>query len=189
MFAAQLCCGLCWRRVDGAGDKYFSNSSYCIHLFSCCLLLVIIAFLSWICMSCTQINETQTSLANWHHLLLDWLHYPSCWKTSLHQTNGLFLVSVVQKMTMACHGNFRTSFCSGANISLSIIGVAFYAVLCFYSNSGHTEFPFGCIVINLSLLISCIPQAFQQGGGLKAESCIVDWMHCLSSDAITNQAP
>lgn len=44
---------------------------------------------------------------------------------------------------------------------------------CFYSNSGHTEFPFASLVINLSLLIAYIPQAFQQGG-LKADSCIVD---------------
>lgn len=63
--------------------------------------------------------------------------------------------------------------CSSADISFSIVYVRCRAVLCFYSNSGHTEFPYAGVVINLSLLISCIPQAFQRGG-LKAESCIVD---------------
>lgn len=63
--------------------------------------------------------------------------------------------------------------CSSADISFNIIYVGCHAVLCFYSNSGHTELPFGSAVINLSLLISCIPQAFQQGG-LKAEYIIVD---------------
>lgn len=65
------------------------------------------------------------------------------------------------------------TICSSADISFSIIYVDCRAVLCFYSNSGRTGFPFGSIVINLSLLISCIPQAFQQGG-LKTEYCIVD---------------
>lgn len=63
--------------------------------------------------------------------------------------------------------------CSSADISFSIIYVDCHAVFCFYSNSGHTEFPFGSTLINLSPLISCIPQAFQQGG-LKTEYCIVD---------------
>lgn len=58
----------------------------------------------------------------------------------------------------------------------------------FYSNYDRAEIPFGNLVINLSLLISCIPQAFRKGS-LKAESCIVDWMHSPSSDAITNQTP
>lgn len=78
--------------------------------------------------------------------------------------------------------------CSSADISFNIIYVSCHAVLCFYSNSGYTELPFASVVINLSLLISCIPQAFQQGG-LKVESCIVYWMHSLSSEAITIQSP
>ena len=41
--------------------------------FSSGLLLVLIAFISWIWMSCTHINETHTSLAGRRYLLLDCL--------------------------------------------------------------------------------------------------------------------
>lgn len=111
----------------------------------------------------------------------------------LHQTGGYFLMSLVQQndhdLPQATHRPLWDPVCHGADITplppplyflfcfiyffcLYDVG-ACRAVLCFYSNSGRAEFPFGSVVINLSLLISCIPQAFQQGG-LKAESCIVD---------------
>lgn len=192
-------CGTSWGAVDG-GAKCHSSSSYLpfLLLFSSSLL-VLIAFISWIRMSCTHINETQTSLASWHYFLLSWFQYPSIAAETLHlclSCNQLLLcikpVGISQcqwcsKWSWHVTGD-SDPVCSSADISFNIIYVGCHAVLCFYSNSGHTEFPFGSVVINLSLLISCIPQAFQQGG-LKAESCIVDWMHSLSSEAITNQSP
>lgn len=183
--------GTSWGAVDGAAAAH--------HICPFLLHLVSISFVSWICISCTHFNEAQTSLASWHYFLLDCLQYPSIAAETLHlfhpaarlhQTSGYFLMSAVQQMIMAWHRQLQdlpqTLFV--AVQILALISFMWAAKqFCFYSNSGHTEFPFASVVINLSLLISCIPQAFQQGG-LKAESCIVDWMHSLSSKAITNQS-
>lgn len=69
-------------------------------------------------MSCTHINETHTSLAGRRYLLLDCLQYTRVAAETLlislplpaaplHQTSGYFLMSVVQQMIVACHGQLQ----------------------------------------------------------------------------------
>lgn len=95
--------------------------------------------------------------------------------TSLQRTSGSVLMSVMQQMIVARHGDSRTTarpVSRGAHrLQYHLRGLP--CSFSFYSNSGHTGFPFAGVVINLSPLIACTPGAFRRGG-LKAERCIFD---------------
>lgn len=103
--------GTSWGGVD-IGDKCH-NPPFLL-LFSSRLLLVLIGFILWICMSYTLMRHKPP----WHAsiifcsigfsipgLLMKHFTYDShASSSSLHQTSGYFLMSVVQQMIMTHHG-------------------------------------------------------------------------------------
>lgn len=85
--------------------------------------------------------------------------------TSLQRPGGNFLMSVMRQMIVACHGDSRTSVrpvsSNAHRLQYHLRGLP--CSFSFYSNSGHTGFPFAGVVINLSALIACTPGAFSAG--------------------------